>query len=53
MLYLPKAEAKGMTEYALSLAGVALVVVGILMLIVPLLGSAFVRVSGGLSTLCP
>lgn len=53
MLYLPKAEAKGMTEYALSLAGVALVVVGILMLVVPLLGSAFGRVSGGLLSLSP
>lgn len=53
MLYLPKAETKGMTEYALSLAGVALVVVGILMLVVPLLGSAFGRISGGPWSLSP
>lgn len=53
MLYLPKEQGQSTTEYALALAGIALVVVGILMLLGPAIGNTFSGVVGNLRALPP
>jgi len=41
MLFLPQEEAQGLTEYALILAMVAVIVVAILVLLGPVIGDTF------------
>jgi Flp pilus assembly pilin Flp len=53
MLYLPKEKGQSTTEYALALAGIALVVIGILMLLGPAIGNTFSGVVGNLRALPP
>lgn len=49
MLYLPREEGQGLVEYALILALVAIVVIAILIILGPQVGSVFSRVTSGLS----
>ncbi len=49
MLYLPQEEGQGLVEYALILALVAIVVIAILIILGPQVGSVFSRVTSGLS----
>lgn len=53
MLYLPEEEGQSSTEYALGLAGVALVVISILMLLAPAIAHAFSGVVTNLRALPP
>ncbi len=50
MLYLPQEEGQGLVEYALILALVAIVVIAILIILGPQVGSVFSRVTSGLSS---
>ena len=47
MLYLPREEAQGTVEYALLLVMVAIIVLAILLLLGPLIGNTFSRVTSG------
>ncbi|MDQ7029310.1 MAG: hypothetical protein Q9O62_05750 [Ardenticatenia bacterium] len=49
MLYLPREEGQGLVEYALILALVAVIVIAILLILGPQVGSIFSRVTSGLS----
>ncbi len=49
MLYLPQEEGQGLVEYALILALVAIVVIAILIILGPQVGSVFSKVTSGLS----
>ena len=49
MLFLPKEEGQGLVEYALILVLVAIVVIAILMLLGPVIGDVFSKITSGLS----
>ncbi len=49
MLYLPREEGQGLVEYALILALVAVIVIAILLILGPQVGSVFSRVTSGLN----
>jgi uncharacterized membrane protein HdeD (DUF308 family) len=53
MLYLPTDQGQAETESAVALAGIALIVVGILMLLAPVIASSFSSVVSNLRTLPP
>jgi Flp pilus assembly pilin Flp len=53
MLYLPKEQGQSRTEYALALAGIALVVISILMLLGPAIVNALSGVVSNLRALPP
>jgi pilus assembly protein Flp/PilA len=48
-MYLPREEGQGMVEYALILVLVAVVVIAILAILGPQIGSVFSRVTSGLN----
>jgi pilus assembly protein Flp/PilA len=48
-MYLPREEGQGLVEYALILVLVAVVVIGILTVLGPQIGSVFSSITGGFS----
>ena len=49
MLFLPREEGQGLVEYALILALVAIVVIGVLSLLGPVIGNIFSQIVIGIS----
>lgn len=50
MLFTPKEKGQGLTEYALILVLVAIVVMAVMMLLGPLIGNVFSAINDSLST---
>ena len=50
MLFAPKEKGQGLTEYALILVLVAIVVMAVMMLLGPLIGNVFSAINDSLST---
>jgi uncharacterized membrane protein HdeD (DUF308 family) len=53
MLYLPREQGQPETESAVALAGIALIAIGILMLLAPVIANSFGGVVSNLKTLPP
>jgi len=50
MLFAPQERGQGLVEYALILVLVAIVVIGVMMLLGPLIGNVFSAINASLST---
>ena len=50
MYFMPKEKGQGMVEYALILVLVAIVVLGVMMLLGPIIGNVFSAINESLST---
>ena len=50
MLFAPQEKGQGLVEYALILVLVAIVVIGVMMLLGPLIGNVFSAINANLST---